>query len=268
MTRTASRGTLLEIPLVEERYTRAFFASLGLHVALVLFIWFGPHLFPSISPLQLGTGPGGGIGGDTYAVGVIDDLGGGAGMYKPSVTPQPPALPEEKQIREEKKDAVALPDTVAPKKKPRKAEDSQAGKKTAPQPETNVIPTEPRPGAGGPGGRSGGSGGGRGGGVGISIGAGSGGEGDSWYARVVESRISNNWIRPGAGVTVEIIYSFFIADNGVIYSITKEKSSGNDALDLSAERAIRASNPLSAPPPEMRGRPIKFVAQFVYPPNP
>ncbi len=267
MSHTPPRGTLLDIPLIQEKYPRAVLISIGLHVGLVLLIWLGPYLIPSMATVQLGTGPGGGVGGDTYDVGVVDDLGGGAGMFKPSVTPQPPALPEEKQIREEKKEAIALPDTVAPKKKPRPAESSQAGKKVAPQPDSNVIPTEPRPGAGGGGGRSGGSGGGRGGGVGISIGSGSGGEGDSWYARSVEARISNNWIRPSPGVTVEIIYSFYIADNGAIYSITKEKSSGNDALDLSAERAIRASNPLAAPPPEMRGRPIKFVAQFIYPPN-
>ncbi len=262
------RGTLLNIPLLEEKYGRSLMASIGIHVALFLFIWLGPFLFPSASPIHMGTGPGGGLGGDSYAVGVIDDLGGGAGMIKPSLVPQPPALPEEKQIKEEPKQAVALPDTVVPKKKAPKAEDTQAGRKKAPLADSNVIPTAPRPGAGGTGGLAGGSGGGRGGGVGVSIGAGSGGEGDSWYARVVESRISSNWIRPAPGMRVEIVYSFFIANNGSIYNITKEKSSGNDALDLAAERAIRTSNPLAAPPPEMRGRPIQFVAQFIYPPNP
>jgi TonB family protein len=262
------RGTLLDIPLIEERYGRSVLASFGIHAALFLFIWLGPYLFPSISPVRIGTGPGGGLGGETYAVGVIDDLGGGAGMIKPSVTPQPPALPQEKQIKPEPKEAVALPDTIAPKKKPQRAEDTQAGKKKVQPQNSNVIPTEPRPGAGGTGGLAGGSGGGRGGGVGVSIGAGSGGEGDSWYARVVESRISSNWIRPAPGIRVEIVYSFFIASNGSIYDITKEKASGNDALDLAAERAIRTSNPLSAPPPEMRARPMQFVAQFIYPPNP
>ncbi len=267
MSRIPHRGTLLDIPLIEESYGRALIASIALHAAIILFIWLGPSLFPSVSPLQLGTGPGGGVGGDTYAVGVVDDLGGGAGMIKPSVTPQPPALPEEKQFREEKKEAVALPDVIAPKKKPRKTEESQEGKKAPPPRESSVIPTRPRPGAGGTGALGGGTGGGRGGGVGISIGSGSGGEGESWYARSVEARISSNWIRPAPGATVEITYSFYIADNGTIYDVTKEKSSGNDVLDLAAERAIRASNPLAAPPPDMRGRPIKFVAQFIYPPN-
>jgi TonB family protein len=65
-----------------------------------------------------------------------------------------------------------------------------------------------------------------------------------------------------------MIYSFYIAANGTIYGIKKEKSSGNQLMDQTAERAIRASDPLSPPPQEFRGRPIKFIAQFVHPPNP
>jgi TonB family protein len=106
-----------------------------------------------------------------------------------------------------------------------------------------------------------------GGGNGVSIGTGSGGFGDSWYARAVEARISSNWIRT-EGMHVEMIYSFYIAANGTIYGIKQEKSSGNQQMDLTAERAIRASNPLAPPPQEFRGRPVQFVAQFVYPPSP
>jgi TonB family protein len=65
-----------------------------------------------------------------------------------------------------------------------------------------------------------------------------------------------------------MIYSFYIAADGTIYGIKKEKSSGNQQMDLTAERAIRASSPLSTPPREFRGRPIQFVAQFIHPPNP
>ena len=115
----------------------------------------------------------------------------------------------------------------------------------------------------------GGSGGGRGGGNGVSIGAGSGGFGDSWYARVVESRISSNWIRPDTRERVEMTYSFYILADGTIRDIRREQSSGNPEMDRTAERAIRASSspPLPPPPPEFRGKPIKFIAQFVYPPN-
>ena len=271
MSRIAHRGTLLEIPLIDERYGASLLASLGIHIALLLFFIVAPYILPTATPILIGTGPGGGPGGESYAVGVADESGGGAGMIKPSLIPQPPALPADKIQKEESPEAVPIPDTIAPKKtKPKSAvrEASIPAKKPKPEPVTNAIPTAARPGAGGTGGLGGGSGGGRGGGNGVSIGSGSGGFGDSWYARVVEARVSSNWIRPGEGVRVEIVYSFYIGGDGTIYSIKKEKSSGNDALDMAAERAIRASNPLASPPPELRGRPVQFVAQFIYPPNP
>jgi TonB family protein len=267
MTPVPNSNTLLDIHLIEERYGRAFLASLVFHAALVLLIAFAPYLYgPTAIPL--GTGPGGGVGGETYAVGVVDELSGGAGMTKPSLTPQPPALPAETQTKQEPKEkAVALPGAVETKKA--KAQPDQTARRAAPAVgNSNVIPTEPQPGAGGTGGLQGGSGGGTGGGSGVSIGSGSGGVGDSWYARAVENRISSNWIRPAEGVRVEIEYSFYIASDGTIYNIRKDKSSGNIELDLTAERAIRASNPLAPPPPEFRGRAVQFIAQFVYPPSP
>ncbi len=272
MARRFTRGTLLDIPLVQERYGRSLLASIAIHGGAVLFLLFAPYLLPRPDPLVLGSGPGGGSGGEAFAVGLADELAGGTGMTKPSLIPQPPALPVETAAPKEqpKDNAVALPDTIMPKK-PRKTAD-QGSENTSKKPvknaaSSNVIPTAPQPGAGGTGGMSGGSGGGRGGGIGVSIGSGTGGFGDSWYARAVESRISSNWTRPPEGVRIEVVFSFFIATDGSIYDIKKEKSSGNDALDLTAERAIRASNPLAPPPPELRGRPIQFIAQFVHPPN-
>ncbi len=272
MSGISHRGTLLQIPLVDERYGSSLLASVGLHAGAVLLFLIAPFILPRPAPLRIGTGPGGGQGGESYAVGVADELGGGAGMIKPSLVPQPPALPAEKVAAKEEDNpkAVPIPDTIAPKKTKPKAQPKEIAstKKPAPARETNAIPTSPRPGAGGTGGLGGGTGGGRGGGNGVSIGSGSGGFGDSWYARVVESRISSNWIRPGEGVKVEIVYSFYIGSDGSIYNVTKEKSSGNEALDMAAERAIRASNPLAVPPPELRGRPVQFVAQFIYPQSP
>jgi TonB family protein len=264
--RDNGRTTLLGIPMVEERYGRAFLASTGIHIVALLLVVFGGYLLPR-TVVRLGTGPGGGrSGGDSYSVGVVDDLSGGVGMVKPSLVPQPPALLAEKPAVEKSK-AIPLPQTVEKKKtKPTEIEKKQAAKAN---PESNVIPTAPEPGSGGSGGRSGGSGGGFGGGNGISIGSGSGGFGDSWYARTVEARISSNWIRPPEGVRVEMTYSFYIASDGSVNGIRQEKSSGNPQLDQNAYRAIRAlqNPPLPPPPPEFRGRLIQFIAQFVYPPN-
>jgi TonB family protein len=271
MSEAADRATLLNVPLIEERYRNSFLASLGIHVGMVAVILFGSYLLPTSTPIQLGSGPGGGVGGDAYTVGVADDLSGGAGMVKPSLEPKPPALVEEKPAKQAiKPDAVALPDKLQAKKQPKTAKEKGADQTTKipVAPMTNIIPTAPQPGAGGTGGVAGGTGGGRGGGIGVSIGSGSGGLGDSWYARAVETRVSSNWIRPPEGIKVEMIYSFYIAGDGTIYDIRRIKSSGNPEMDLTAERAIRASNPLAPPPPEFRGRPIEFVAQFVHPPGP
>ena len=253
----------LTIPLIEEKYGRAFIASIGIHVIVALLILFGGYLLPS-SPIQFGSGPGGGIGGDISTVGVVEDLSGGAGMVKPSIVPRPPALQEKPPVEQTK--AIPLPGSVEPKKK--KPEVKKTAKSAPLTPDSNIIPTAPEPGSGGIASRGGGSGGGLGGGNGVSIGTGSGGFGDSWYAAAVERRISQNWIRPPEGVHVEMVYSFYIAADGTIYGIKQEKSSGNPQMDLTAERAIRASNPLSPPPQEFRGRPIQFLAQFIYPPNP
>jgi protein TonB len=211
----------------------------------------------------MGGGPGGGAGSDISSVGVVDELSGGAGMYKPSLVPKPPAL-QEKPVPKVESKAIPLPGTLEPKRK--KTDPRENAKKREPDPEYNAIPTAPEPGSGGSGGRSGGSGGGFGGGVGVSIGPGAGGFGDHWYVRSVEKRISDNWIRP-QGQNVEIVFSFNILANGSITSVKLEKSSGNPYLDSQAERAIVNSNPLSSPPPEFRGRPIRFVSQFIYPPN-
>ena len=279
MSKLPAHGTLLEFPLYKERYGRAFIFSIVVHLAGALFFLAAPYLFPRPVPIVLGTGPGGGTGGAAFTVGVADDLGGGAGMIKPSLVPQPPALPEEKPVEKEtvvplpkppsepekpaKEAAVPLPNTVEPQK-------PQAKKEKKEVPDTQVIPTAPQPGAGGTGGLAGGSGGGRGAGVGVSLGSGSGGLGDLWYARMVEQRIGSNWIRPATEVgRIEIVYSFFILNDGTIRDIKKEKSSGNDLLDLTAERAIRASTspPLPPLPPQLRGRPVQFMAQFIHPPN-
>jgi TonB family protein len=264
MNSETNRRTLLNIPLMQERYGISFLVSAAIHGMAAALMFWGGYLLPA-AVIRIG-GPGGGAGGSSYTVGVVDELGGGAGMVKPSILPKPPALLEETPARNESK-AIPLPQTLEPKKKKlSEREVREAAKLKASK--SNVIPTAPEPGAGESGGASGSSGGGSGGGTGVSIGAGSGGFGDSWYARAVEARISSNWIRPQPGVTVEMVYSFYIAPDGAIIGIKKEKSSGNPEMDLTAERAIRASTPLAPPPPEFRGRPVQFVAQFIYPPQP
>jgi TonB family protein len=261
MTSDIKRGTLLTISVNKERYGRSFIFSIAFHCVIFLLLIYGGYLLPTTT-ITLGSGPGGGSGDDVETVGVVDELSGGIGMYKPALVPKPPALVEEPKPEPTK--AIPLPHSLEPKKI-RPAPNAKI-KDTKIPPNSNVIPVASEQGSGGMGGRAGGSGGGSGGGIGISIGEGTGGFGDSWYARVVETRISKNWTRPPKNLRVEVTYSFFIAADGTINSIRLEKSSGYAEQDLIAKAAIENSKDLPAPPPEFRGRPIRFVAQFVYPP--
>ena len=295
MNRNDNRITMLQIPLIEEKYGLAAMISFIFHGAVLLFLIFGAWLFPQTT-IRLGSGEGGGIGGgDIATVGLVEQFSGGAGMVKPGMVPQPPALvptPQETappKVPEVNESAIPIPEKVdAPKAKPSapktepkpkteaKTEPTPATKtaaKTAAKPKEpaqstgNAIPVEARPGSGGVAGTGAGSGGGTGSGLGISIGPGSGGIGDSWYAQVVEKRISDNWSRPPEGINIDMTYSFYINANGGIYDVKQEKSSGNRLIDLTASRAINAASPLSRPPREFQGRKIQFVARFVHPPG-
>ncbi|MBI4481308.1 MAG: TonB family protein [Acidobacteria bacterium] len=247
-------------------------AGHGLLLGLVLLL---PRILPEGSPILIGTGPGGGQGGDILSVGLVDEWGGGAGQYKPSLKPQPPVpqaaeKPAEARKPEPKK-AVALPDLQKKKSRrpDRHPEETERVREKARVP-PNYVPPPAGPGAGGNP-ASAGSGGGFGGGHGVSIGPGTGtGFADSWYARQVEQRIGSNWLRstiPALTGPQAAILSFSIRADGRILNVRFEQRSGVEALDLSAERALRASDPLPPLPFEYRPGPVKFMAYFEYPPK-
>ena len=252
--------------------------SIALHLALMAAAWILPALF-SPDVLIIGAGPGGGQGGDTVRVGLTGSADGGNGeLFKPALKPEPPALPVPAQTAEpaagtppQKEDfqvknpksrrvAKALPSPALPKNEAAAAVPS------------NQIPRETGPGTGGTGAARG-SGGGFGDGQGVHIGSGSGCEGvmDSWYARQVEKRIGENWLRTNfeslAGKRLSTVIRFDILADGRIDGVVIEQRSGVTFYDVAAERAIRSSTPLPRPPQEFQNRPIRFVCYFDYPPG-
>ncbi|RPJ86841.1 MAG: TonB family protein [Acidobacteria bacterium] len=260
-------------------YKKAFGISLAAHILLLLLLILGAQLLPAADVLEFGTGPGGGQGGEFMTVGLTEALGGGAGMYKPAIEQRPTAVPPpapRPEPEEAVKTAPPVPDPNVflenEKNRRRAAERARRSEQTTKEqaePLPGQIPTTPEPGAGGIGGRSAGSGGGIGGGVGVLIGTGTGpGVIDSWYVRQVEQRIGANWLKTTLGELgrpVQSIVSFEVGTDGRIEGITLDKRSGITAVDLAAERAVRASNPLPPLPPELRGRRVRFSAHFDYP---
>lgn len=263
------------------RLSRPFVFSAVGHVVLFLGATFVTDLFPPVEIVSGSTGVGGGQGGTLVSVGLAADLGGGAGMYKPAVTPRvqaapPPetkrkteAVPEPSPNRTEFQERTSRKRTSRKKKKA--AVSSRTSSKDSQSDAKAQVPRKADAGSGGAGGAPSGSGGGFGGGQGVRVGGGTGQEGlHSWYARQVEQRVGQNWLRSSLGTLarpVESVVSFEVMRNGAIHRVQLEQSSGVRAVDLAAQRAIRASSPLPALPPELRNRRVRFVTYFQYPPR-
>ena len=246
------------------------------HVLLFLFFLFAVDLGPQGEPLVVGGGVGGGLGGDFVTVGLSDELSGGTGMVKPSVIPRPAAAPPPPKPPEPEPAAPQTEEVFV--QEPSVKETARPPSTSQPQTEISAevpppgqIPRQPDPGSGGPGIQSLGSGGGLGGGQGVTIGAGTGeGAMDSWYVRLVEQRVGLNWLKTSLGrleTPVQTVISFEIQPDGTIDNVQIEQRSGIATVDLAAERAVQASNPLSPLPNEFRHLKVKFVAYFEYPPR-
>lgn len=235
--RESSRGPLLR--------------SLGLHAGLAVLIaaWSTFH-----------------VGGSLERWGNPDSLGGGGVTITPvQAIPLPPRTGRENRVANDTESQVPAPPKPQPKKTAPKPDpdavalkSKNAKQKPAPpqtqQRYTSVPDPKPNqvysstgqaltsqmftqaPGGGG-------------------IGSGSGspfGNRFGWYEQLLRERVARNWrsqdldsrIRNKVAVTFEILRS------GEIRNVRVSQSSGNFALDQSAQRAILMSNPLPALPRE------------------
>ncbi len=272
-----TRKTILAPHVQPESLKSPLLVSVLGHALLAVVCLITVDLFPQAEVITIGTGLGGGQGGDFVSVALADNPSGGEGMYKPALTTRPaaaPPAPEKKPevVPDRPSKEVFQEKSLRKKKKttkPPQRTDSRKKKKKAPS--SSQIPRKPDPGSGGRGGASSGLGGGFGGGQGVRVGAGSGeGQVDSWYARQVEQRIGNNWLSTSLGQTtrnVETVLSFEIRPDGRIEEVKLEKGSGIRTIDIAAERAIRASSPLPPLPRSFGGRRVRFVTHFRYPPR-
>lgn len=255
---------------------RAILGSLAGHLFLFLLIGFSSY-FWAPQMLLLGGGVGGGSRADLISVGLVEELSGGAGTYKPTIVPQPqvaPPAPRERRVEEarEKPDETVFVEKASKRPKtPEPVKTNPRPKEIAGETNPSAIPQEPRPGSGGAPSASLGSGSGQGSGIGIQIGTGRGGPGiDSWYVRQLEQRVGQNWLRTslqGLDRRVRTEISFDVATNGSIENVEIQESSGLASVDQAARRAVLASNPLPPVPVELRGRDLRVVAVFEYPPR-
>ena len=255
--------------LVSEGDRRKFLiSSIVSHFLMVLIVVIWQFAAPAGPTLTLG---GGGGGGRAIGVGLVEGLPAGQEYFKPPVRlPEPAALPTpkptEKVVETDRADDfinTTKPDLSRAPDKP-----SSAAPAITPPPPGPVGTGEQAPGV-----RGGTGAGGQGEGAGHGVSIGGSGEGfyDSWYARQVEQRVGSNWLESRMGIHFSgkhrTLIQFSVSPEGRIEDIRIVESTGPEAFERSALRAVRASDPLPPLPVQykMQRNRVRFVAIFEYP---
>jgi protein TonB len=255
-----------------ERFDRWLMASVFFHGALFMLVLFSPNLFPSFQT-NFGSASGGAGGINVKIVGAASGIplptpevvqqnapaNESPGFYKTEEAPPPPPPDKAELIPETKAPVKTTPSPKPPK--PAAVPKSQPAPEPSP---SNAIPY-------GQGGRpsmaygqfSTGAGA-----AGIGFGDATFGDRYGWYVDAITRAVSQNWLKSLVDTRLakapRVYLSFDIARNGKISGVGVQQSSGIPSLDRSAQRAVLASDPLPALPPDYRGSSVNVVFFFEY----
>jgi len=160
-------------------------------------------------------------------------------------------------------EAIPIPDKNAKKKKDKETSSKQ--QKTQPVEESsNVIPYGQGGPVSGPYGAF--SAGGAKGGFGFSGGGGDFGSRYSWYVKVVQQKVSENWLKyeidPRISDAQRVYLTFDITRAGQPSNVQVEQSSGVPSLDQSAVRAIQRIDTFGPLPPDYSGSKVSVEFWF------
>jgi periplasmic protein TonB len=179
------------------------------------------------------------------------------GLAKSQPQPQEEKLP----------DAIPIPDQET-KKKPKPAI-SVTPRKTTPQPvqqADNVVPFGQGGPVSGPYGTF--SAGGAKGGFGFTGGGGDFGTRYAWYVRVVQQKVSENWMKyevdPRIADAQRVYVTFDITRDGRPSNVRVEQTSGVPSLDQSAVRALQRIDTFGPLPPDYSGNRVSVEFWFDY----
>jgi len=169
------------------------------------------------------------------------------------------------KAEEKEPEAIPIPDQNA-KKKPKQTSASQRKPQPEPEEASNVVPF----GEGGP--VSGPYGvfnaGGAKGGFGFTGGGGDFGNRYAWYVRVVQQKVSENWLKyevdPRISDARRVYVTFDIGRDGHPNNVEVEQSSGVPSLDQSAVRALQRIDTFGPLPSDYSGSKVSVEFWFDY----
>ncbi|HEY1400941.1 MAG TPA: TonB family protein [Terriglobales bacterium] len=238
--------------------------SVGLHIAFATFVMLYTMFFHGFR----GEGWGGGGGGDAMGATLVTSIPLPASAVQATnvlATESKGLSKSEPKVQEQEPEAIAIPDKNT-KVKP-KPVTSATKRKAQPEPEeSNQIPY----GEGGPvsGPYSMFTAGGAKGGFGFTGGGGDFGNRFSWYVKVVQQKVSENWLKyevdPRITAANRVYLTFDIARDGSPKNVQIEQSSGIPSLDISATRAIQRIDTFGPLPPDYSGNKVSVEFWFDY----
>jgi periplasmic protein TonB len=254
-----------EIFLEHGKLGRPLALSVGLHVAFTGLI----ILFGVILPGRHGDMWGAGGGGDAIGVSLVSNipLPASAVQTQNVVANESKGLtksqPQEKQ---NEPDAIPIPDKSTKIKAKPVVSASKAKSQTAPETETNEVPFGQGGPVSGPYGTF--SGNGAKGGFGFQGGGGDFGSTYAWYVKVVQQKVSENWLRyeidPSIHQANRVYVVFDVNRSGQPTNVQIEQSSGVPSLDQSAIRAIQRIDTFGPLPPAYSGSKVTVEFWFDY----
>jgi protein TonB len=239
-----------EIFFEHDRWGRNLAWSAGLHVAIAGSI----VLYAVFAPGSHGSNWGAGGGGEAMGVTLVSSvpLPASATQTQNVLANESKGLAQSLPKTQEKEpDAIPIPDKNA-KNKPKPRSSATQQKAQQPEEASNVVPFGEGGPVSGPYGTF--NAGGAKGGFGFTGGGGDFGSRYAWYVRVVQQKVSENWLKyevdPGVTDARRVYVTFDIVRDGHPASVQIEQSSGVPSLDQSAVRALQRIDTFGPLPPD------------------
>jgi periplasmic protein TonB len=255
-----------DIFLERDNWGRPLAWSLGLHGALLLSI----VLFTFIHGRPGDSWGAGGGGGEAISANLVTTIPLPASQVQTQniVANESKGLTksEPKPIEKVEPEAIPIPEKTSKKKPPKNKPSVDQAKNTPPPLEDNVVPYGQGGPVSGPYGTF--SAGGAKGGFGFNGGGGDFGSRYSWYVRVVQQKVSENWLKyeidPRISDARRVYIVFDILRNGQPANIQIEQSSGVPSLDQSATRALQRIDTFGPLPADYSGNKVSVEFWFDY----
>ncbi len=253
-----------EIFFEHDKWGRNLAWSAGLHLAVAGSI----ILYAAVASGGKGSAWGAGGGGDAMGVTLVSSVPLPASTVQTQnvLANESKGITQSQPKAEEKEpEAIPIPDKNA-KIKPRPRSSAQQKPKPEEEEASNVVPFGEGGPVSGPYGNF--NAGGAKGGFGFTGGGGDFGSRYAWYVRVVQQKVSENWLKyevdPGISDARRVYVTFDIVRDGHPTNVQIEQSSGVPSLDQSAVRALQRIDTFGPLPPDYSESKVSVEFWFDY----